>query len=390
MGKKHVKICAISTISKTMDWFMIESMRNLAKNGYDVTLVCDMDEEFIARNKDFATCYPLKMKRGISIGDIFRCTSELRRLFRKEKFDVIYYMSPNASFYASLAGKQAHVKYRVYSQCGLRYVSLTGIKRKIFKFVEKLTCSFSTHIRAQSALNRQFVIDEKVCSANKVDVIGIGGTIGVDLSFCDSINKEQINLALRKRYNIKQDDFVYGFVGRINADKGCEELIKAFNIVKNKNKNVKLMLVGMIDEVNGISCELLESAEKDENIILTGIVPPDKVYEYMTVFNVLVHPTYREGFGKVLQEAMGMSLPIITTDVPGPKEVVEDGISGVLVPAKNVDVLAEKMIELYDDERLRNDLATAGRLRAEKYFDRPIMLKNILDDMNKIVGRDND
>ena len=107
----------------------------------------------------------------------------------------------------------------------------------------------------------------------------------------------------------------------------------------------------------------------------------------MSVFDTLVHPTYREGFGKVLQEAMGMHLPIITTDVPGPKEVIEDGVSGVLVPAKDENALAEKMIVLYEDKQLRDNLALKGRARAEKYFDRPIMLENILNDMNDIVGK---
>lgn len=387
MNEKPVKICAISTISKSMSWFMTESLRNLAKNGYEVTLVCDMDEEFIENNNDFATCYPLKMKRGVSVSDVFRCTSQLRKLFKKEKFDVIYYMSPNAAFYSSLAGKQAKIKYRVYSQCGIRYVTLKGIKRRIFKFIEKLTCSFSTHVRAQSPLNMQFVIDEKVCSADKISVIGIGGTVGVDLSLCDSIDKVAVNKRLRERYNIPQDAFVYGYVGRVNKDKGSAELLKAFDIVRQEKKNVRLILVGMLDKTNGISDDLLEKAKNDSDIIFTGNVPENQVYEYMATFDTLVHPTYREGFGKVIQEGMGMRLPIITTDVLGPKEVIEDGISGALVPAKDEKALAKKMSEFYDNRALRESFAAAGRERAEKYFDRPIMLKNNLDDMNNIVGK---
>ena len=72
--EKKIKICAITTISATMDSFMVDSMRVLAKNGYDVTLVCNMDEDFIARNSDFAKCIHVPMKRGVSFfdGDVMR------------------------------------------------------------------------------------------------------------------------------------------------------------------------------------------------------------------------------------------------------------------------------------------------------------------------------
>ena len=121
--------------------------------------------------------------------------------------------------------------------------------------------------------------------------------------------------------------------------------------------------------------------------MLTGNVPPSEVYYHMAMFDTLTHPTYREGFGKVLQEAMGVGLPIITTNVPGPSEVVEAGVSGILCEVKNPDDLAEKMLNLYDDGVLRENLAAAGIERAEKYFDRPIMLNNILVDMNGIMNR---
>ena len=107
----------------------------------------------------------------------------------------------------------------------------------------------------------------------------------------------------------------------------------------------------------------------------------------MSAFDALVHPTYREGFGKVLQEAMGVGLPILTTNIPGPSEVVEEGVSGILCRAMDKEDLREKMITLCEDPALCDSLAKAGLARAEKYFDRPIMLKNILDDMNKIMER---
>ena len=385
--RKKIKICALTTISKTMDWFIVDSMRNLSKNGYEIALICDMEKGFADRNKDYATCVNLPMHRGVSLGDIFRCTIFLWRYFKKERFDIVYYTSPNVSLYASLAGILAGVKIRFYSQCGLRYVSFTGIKRKIFWLVEKLTCVMSTTIRAQSPKNMQFATDEKLCKKTKISVVGIGGTTGVDLTQCDSFDHKIAKCELRKRYNISQDGFVYGYVGRINTDKGINELISAFIQLQKRYNNIYLVLVGMLDKTNPIKESCMKKVQENDHIILTGNVPPDQVYPHMAMFDVLTHPTYREGFGKVLQEAMGVGVPIITTDVPGPSEVVENNKSGILVNVQDSKDLADKMSLLYENTKLRTCLAEEGRKRAETYFDRPIMLNNILDDLNETVRK---
>ena len=109
-----------------MDWFLTASMRNLADKGYDITLICNMEEGFAERNADYAKCIHLPMSRGASITDLVRSTAAMKRIFKEEGFDAIYYASPNASMYAALAGKAAKIKTRIYSQCGIRYVSLTA------------------------------------------------------------------------------------------------------------------------------------------------------------------------------------------------------------------------------------------------------------------------
>ena len=381
-----IKICALTTISKTMDWFIVDSMRNLAQNGYEVTLICDMEDGFAERNSDYATCINLPMSRGASLKDLLTVPFKLRKIFKKNKFDIIYYATPNVSLYASVGGFLAGIHTRVYSQCGLRYVSFGGIKRKIFKLVELITCKLSTVIRSASPMNMQFSIDEKLCSKEKISVVGIGGTIGVDLRECDSIDREEARLEIRNKYDIPEDGFVFGYVGRINADKGVNELIEAFCELQKKHDNIYLFLVGMMDNANPISEDNMSVAQKNSHIVFTGNVPSEQVLRYMAMFDVLTHPTYREGFGKVLQEAMGMYLPIVTTDIPGPSEVVESGVSGILVEARNPNDLADKMELMYTDAELRERLAAEGRKRVEKYFDRPIMLNNILCDINGIMG----
>ena len=385
MMSKRIKICALTTISKTMEWFIVDSMRNLSKNGYDITLVCNMEDGIKEKNKDYAKCVNVQMTRGVCLRDIIMVPFILFKLFWREKYDIIYYTTPNVSLYASIAGLFAGIKCRFYNQCGLRYVSFDGVKRSMYKFIEKITCILSTTVRAQSPMNRQIAIDEGICPSHKISVVGIGGTTGVSLKDVDCIDKAESRRLLRIKYGIPQNGFLYGYVGRVNADKGINELILAFKKLQERYDNLYLALVGMIDETNPIRSDNMEYAKGDSHIIFTGNVPPSEVYQHMSMFDVLTHPTYREGFGKVLQEAMGVQLPIITTDVPGPSEVVENGISGILVRDHDYEDLCEKMELLYKDKGMREFLAFQGRKRAEKYFDRPIMLNNILIDLNNTL-----
>ena len=381
------KICFVTTVSVTMKSFVLETAKHLHNEcGYDVTLICSPDEAFQKSLPEYIRFIPVEMVRGVSLSGVSSML-KLAKIFKRERFDLIEYMTPNASFYSSMAGFLSGTKLRIYSQCGIRYVSFSGLKRTIFKTVEKLTCAFSTHVKGQSPQNMQFAIDEGLCKATKISVIGIGGTIGVELDKCRAFDHAQKRAELREKYGIPESAFVYGYVGRVNADKGINELVEAFKIVSETKKDVYLVLVGMLDDANPISEENLAYAKERESIVLTGNVPASEVYHHMAMFDVLTHPTYREGFGKVLQEAMGVGIPIITTNVPGPSEVIEDGVSGILCEVKNPDDLADKMLLLYENTSLREGFSAAGLERAEKYFDRPIMLNNILVDMNGILNR---
>ncbi len=380
------KICFVTTVSLTMKAYVLESAKYLHnEGGYDVTLICNEDEEFAASLPEYIKFIPVSMARGVDLSAI-SSVFQFIKIFKKEKFDIIQYSTPNASLYASIGAFLARTKVRRYSQCGIRYVAFEGFSRKFFKIFEKITCKLSTHIKAQSPKNMQFAIDEGLCKKEKISVVGIGGTIGVDLAQCRSFDNAQAKKELREKYGIPHDAFVYGYVGRVNVDKGTNELITAFNKNSKNDENIYLALVGMLDDVNPISAENYEIAKNHPQIIMTGNVDFNEVYPHMAMFDVLVHPTYREGFGKVLQEAMGVGLPIITTDVPGPSEVVENGVSGILCKVKDPDDLAEKMMILRNDGELLKNIALAGSKRAETYFDRPIMLKNILDDMNKTAN----
>ena len=155
-------------------------------------------------------------------------------------------------------------------------------------------------------------------------------------------------------------------------DKGVNELLKAFLAVNNLK--MALVLMGSFDDVrSGLDNDLIEKAKASENVIFTGFTR--EVALHLSVVDVLVHPTYREGFSMVIQQAMAMGCAIITTDIPGPSEVIVENESGLLVQVKDSEALQKAMRRMYEDKVLREAFVKAGLKRVEERFKRERMLE---------------
>jgi len=379
------KICMITTVSVTLKSFVVDTAIHLHDNcGYDVTLICDKDEAFAHGLPQTIRYIPVPMSRGANFSS-FSAIKRFAELFRRERFDLVQYATPNAACYASIAAAIAKVPVRLYCQWGIRYVGFTGFKRGIFKQIEKMTCLLSTDIRCASRLNKEFSIQEGLYKRDKADVVGEGGTIGVDMTVFDVSQKAEWSREVRHAYGLKDDDFVYGFVGRVTADKGCTELFRGFRDILADRKNVKLLVVGPMEKDCGLDDELFAWARDNENIILTGFVPKSQMQKYYTAMDVLVHPTYREGFGMVIQEAGALGIPVITTRIPGASEVMEDGVSCVLVEPKNVEELAMAMETLATDPQKTVELGRAALERTKQLYERGLRLKLQEQDYAKLL-----
>jgi len=379
------KICILTTISGTMKSFVVPTAEYLHREcGYDVTLICDPDEAFAASLPEGIKYIPVSMGRGIdmkALGSI----RELKKIFKREKFDMVQYSTPNAACYASIAAKSCRVPIRLYCQWGIRYVGLSGRSRMIFKFIEKMVCRNSTHIRAVSPKNMAFAVSEGLYTEDKAKVVGNGGTIGVDMDYYKPENKGKWRADIRSKYGIGKDEFVFGFVGRISTDKGCGELLSAFRSLCEERDDCRLMLIGSTEDDGRIPAELMEWSKASDRVISAGRIEKAQMQEYYSALDILVHPTYREGFGMVIQEAGALGIPVITTDIPGASEVMEDGLSCTLVPPKDEAALKEAMATLSADPERVTAMGEAAYKRTKELYARPIMLENLREDYEEIL-----
>lgn len=376
------KICFVTTASGTLSTFVLNTAKYIHENtGWDITFICNYDKQFEEKLPDYIHYIPVKMERGINIGGI-KAIAELKRIFKKEKFDLIQYSTPNASLYVSVAGKLAKVPVRLYCQWGMVFVGFSGIKRRIFKLMEKFICKLSTWIEPDSKSNLKFSHEQGLYPEDKGSVIWNGSASGVNLQKFDISQKSDYRKAIRSQYQIPEDAFVYGFVGRITRDKGINELLSAFKQLTPENSY--LMLVGSEEINKNIDFDLFNWSKSAENVIYTGST--SVVEQYLSAMDVYILPSYREGFGSGVIEAEAMGLPVIVSNIPGPTDAMLKDETGLVVEKADVKSLKVAMERIRTDRELYQSLASNTLAFAENNFEQGKLFEHILDDRKKLLG----
>lgn len=378
------KICFVATVSMTLKAFVIDLAKYIHDHSdYEITFICNDDPVFAASLPEYIKFIPVPMERGISIGGI-GAMMKMVKIFCQEKFDVVQYSTPNASFYASLAAWLAHVPVRLYCQWGMAYVGFQGAKRKIFKAIEKTVCTLSTWVEPDSHGNLDFCHAEGLYPAEKGSVIWNGSASGVDLKKFDITNRESWRKAKRQECGIPDNAFVYGFIGRITGDKGVNELFTAFRNVWKQNPNVYLMLVGNPEKADSVDADLYTWAEQETHVLFCGFT--NVVEQYLSAMDVYVLPSYREGFGSAVIEAEAMGLPVIVTDIPGPTNAMLRDETGLVVPKKDTAALKEAMQKLLYNSQLCQKFGENGYKFASEKFEQNTLFGYILEDRKRLLG----
>lgn len=375
------KICFITTIPLTLNAFVLNTAKYIHENtDWDVSFICSDENDFGSSLPKYIHYFPIKMERGISIAGV-KAMLEMKKVFKREKFDLIQYSTPNASLYASMAGRLAHVPVRLYCQWGMAFVGFQGLKRKIFQMEEKYVCHLSTHIEPDSNSNLRFAHEIGLYPKSKGSVIWNGSACGVNLTKFDISNKEEYRKDIRKQLDIPEDAFVYGFVGRITRDKGVNELLEAY---KKLNDDSYLIMVGPSEVDETINQELYTWASKNEKIKFTGYTIV--VEQYLSAMDCYILPSYREGFGMGVVEAEAMGVPVIVTDIPGPTDAMIDNETGIVVQKADVESLYNAMISVREDKVRYFAMAEKAHDFAVNNFEQKQLFNYILEDRKKLLG----
>lgn len=380
------KICFVVTVSMTVDQFLRFGFEKFHANGFEVHVIADMDEDYVQTLPEYVHALPLKMSRGIDPRGLFSAISQMTQYFKQEKFDIVQYSTPNASLYASVAAKRAKIPVRLYCQWGMVYLGFTGLKRTVFKTIEKTVCRLSTDVQPDSKGNLEFCRKNKFYNEEKSRIVWNGSANGLDLKKYDYRKREQFRKEIRQQYGIADDTVVLGFLGRVGRDKGFNELMSAFRLLNEKYKNIKLLYVGPNEKPDTVDPHLLAYFDACEDIIYTGGWVDD-TERYYAAMDVFLFPSYREGFGSVVIEAESMGVPVVVTDIPGPQNGMVEGVTGFKVPPKTVEPLVEKASLFIENKQLREQCGEAAAAFAAENFDSEVLLEKIIENRNWLLQR---
>lgn len=379
------KICMVTTVSITLKTFVLELAKTMAQiSDFEIHFVCDGDDEFAATLPDYIQYHPIAMSRGISFGG-FNATREMYKLFKKEKFDLVQYSTPNAACYASIAAMLAGIPCRLYCQWGIAYVGFNGIKRKLFKLIEKTICFCSTRIEPDSFGNLYFSYSEKLYTADKSCVIWNGSASGVNLGKFDIAQKSKWRDEIYRRYKLPKDAFVYIFIGRITKDKGVNELFEASKSLINLHQNIYLFLVGDVEKSESIDSNLYHWAQGEERVVYCGYT--NEVEKYLAASDVYILPSYREGFGSAVVEAEAMGVPVIVSDIPGPTDAMKKDVTGLVVKKADSKELCDAMEKLYLSRELRSEMGSNALNFAAEGFEQKKLFEKICNDRIELIQK---
>lgn len=384
-----IKLAIGATVSQTIRAFYRGQLDYLVAQGYEITVVTAPDPTLERDLPRGVRTHFVDFSREITPWRDLKTLLHLITFFRQERFDMVQYSTPKSTLLCALAGWVADIPCRLYCMWGIYYSALSGVKRRIFKFVEKLVCALSTHISPDGRDNRAFAIEEGLFPETKSSIVGEGSANGIDLERFDPDACRQRGKTIRRDLGIGDRAVVIGSVTRMVKDKGIVELVLAYVKLAaeiSPTLETHLLLVGpREDHRSPLPPDIWKLIETSKGIHWVG--PQTDVPAYYSAMDIFVLPSYREGFGIVNLEAAAMRLPAISTDVNGPRESILPGVTGLLIPVKETDPLCEAMKRLALDPALRSKMGVAGRNRVVEFFDTKKMWRLWDEHRKTLCGR---
>lgn len=369
------------------DWYLFNFRRSLAlalrAAGYDVLLVSPAGEYGPRLRALGLRWQPLEMDRR-SVNPLRETALLLRvaRLLRRERPDLVHNFTIKCAVYGSLAARLARIPARVNAVDGLGYVFASDDRkaRLLRPAVRALLYSAlhgrNTRLILQNPDDRAAFRNFKLVSPDRVHLIP---GAGVDCTRFTPRAGRQAAAGQPVRILL---------AARLLWEKGIAEYAQAARVLRAQGRNVRCLLAGTPDPGNpaAVPEATLRAWVAEGSLEWLGHVA-DMRELYARVDVVVLPSYYREGIPTSLTEAAACGLPLVTTDMPGCREVVTDGEDGLLVPPRDADALARAIARLLDSPALARRLGHAARAKALAVFDERIIIRRTLEVYRTLLAR---
>lgn len=377
-------VCFVVSNPFALNAFLAPTIRALLVRGCSVTVVVNAQAgTVVADILQEITVVHLDIIRDIALLQDWRALWALVKLFKSNKYDIVHSITPKAGLLSMVASKIAGVKVRLHTFGGQVWVTRQGVLRWLLRTLDCLLAKCASSLLVDSASQRDFLINAGVAPAHKLNLLGSGSINGVDLVRFS--RKPVERNCIRDELGIPADALVLLYLGRMNHEKGVVEVAKSFAQLAPEFNHLHLLLVGPDEGALESALEAVQSCRSRVSVIgLTNIA-----HAYMAAADIFCLASYREGFGLTLIEAAASGLPCVASKIYGITDAVVDGVTGLLVPARDVGSLSQALRVLISHPEIRQTMGAAGQQRAMSHFSQRDVVEAWLDFYNLQLQVDN-
>jgi glycosyltransferase involved in cell wall biosynthesis len=380
------RILHVTTVPGTLR-FLSGHVQHAKRKGFEVHALSSPGESLDEFGRDMqievhSTVMPRRITPLGDLGALWRIVRVMRRI----RPTIVDGHTPKGALLAMMAATLCRVPVRVYHMHGLPMTTATGLKQRLLRWTERTACKLSHQVICVSKSLRELAITEGLCPAEKIKVIHHGAIDGIEAygRFDPTRIPAKMAPLLRDRYRIPRDALVVGFVGRIVRDKGLVELVRVWQALREEFASLHLLIAGPFESEYPLPADVEATLQNDPRIHLAGEVT-DIPSIYRTL-DLLVLPTYREGFGTVLLEAAAMEVPVVATRIIGCVDAVRDGETGTLVPVRDAEALTSAVRTYLRDPDLRRRHGVGGRQRVLRDFDPELIREALFQECVRLSG----
>lgn len=383
---KYKNVLEVINLFGSASNFIGDQFSFLREKGYNMHLICSFDEKLPEfAQKQGINYKSVVLKRTLSPINDIKAYFEICKYIKQYQIDTIIAHQFKARLIAMFAAFTMNVPNRIIFAHGVLYETMHGVKRHIFMIVDRIVASLSHKVVCVSPSVANVRVKDRINKPEKNYILNKGTCGGIDT--VNLFNPELYSITevdkIKKSLGLDDDNFIIGFCGRLVKDKGIIELIEAFELLckAHSQKKIKLLIIGPKEIRDSIPEETIDKIMNNLNIVFTGYIDHYKIPIYYKLMDILVLPSYREGFGMVTIEAAAMQVPSIVSKSTGCIDSIKENITGIYTKIDSLDI--KKNIELYFDRNFRNKLAVNCRQFVVDNFDHKKVWPFIIDVIEK-------
>jgi len=375
-----MKILHTSAVGYTVKNLLLPQINYFLTERLSVESTCSPGNELQELQQKGYVIHPITIARRFSplahLIDIYH----LAKLMRDHQYDLVHVHTPVAAVVGRIAARLAGVPRVVYTAHGFPFHDQSPpLNYWLYFTVEKLSALLTDLVLTQSEEDFETAQKSNLCPPDKVRYLGNG--IDVD-RFSRTCLESGAQIQLRRSLEIPDTaGLIIGMIGRLTLKKGSGVLVEAIANLLPEFPNLHLLIIGA--QVKGdpepFQAELLQRIHTlglKDHVTFTG--HRQDTPELLGLLDIFTLPTFtHEGLPRSILEAMGMELPVVTTNIRGCREAVLHGQTGLIVPPRQADLLAEALRILLLDANLRSAYGRAGRLRVQSKYDERFVFQRL-------------